>query len=107
MHKWCAFEIKEQPGLIPQMTETAQLVLSLRHMTQLTVRICKMTTCYLSCFLPFFSFLSRHTGGKVEEVFFSSTLYKFWSWLSFPYRIQTYSNGILLINHIEELEDAK
>lgn len=32
MHKWCALEIKEQPGLIPQMTEIAQLVLNLQHM---------------------------------------------------------------------------
>lgn len=31
MHKWCASEIKEQPGPFPQMTETAQLVLNLGH----------------------------------------------------------------------------
>lgn len=31
MHKWCASEIKEQPGLIPQMTEIAQPAFNLRH----------------------------------------------------------------------------
>lgn len=31
MHKQCASEIKEQPGLIPQMTGVAQPVLNLRH----------------------------------------------------------------------------
>lgn len=86
MHKWCAFEIKEQPGLTPQMAEAAQLVLSLRHMTQLTVKICRMTTCYLSSFLFFFEAIML--VEKFRELFFvpSSTVTQLWSCLSqLPY----------------------
>lgn len=65
MRKWCASEIKEQPGLIPQMTETAQPVLNLRHRKESSLGFAGHTClCVDSCLLALFAL----TGEKVQVI---------------------------------------